>query len=378
VDGFTFALQRETATPRAARAAIESRFGNRPRSRELVLCVSEVVTNALIHAHSRPVMAVGFAGDLVRVEVADQDSTLPVRRPYSTTATTGRGLHILDELAQEWGVERTPTGKVVWFTFDVGGRRIADGSVRVELLSLPVALHRLEAEHVEALRREIAFIEHAHEQPAVARVRALATMLGDRLEWLSATLAAHVDPALARGDITIDVELRLGRDAADSAARLGAVLEDLDALCTDGDLLTLVTPPEAARYRRWCLGEIVAQLRDHRVPRPWRSQPEAMFGVTAPQHDGHAARFAVSDELDLELASTLREELIECIDSGVTAMVLDLTDCGYVDSAGISLHISVQRRLASKGGSLALTGVADGVRRTLETAGVASLFEVER
>ena len=59
------------------------------------------------------------SADLLTVEVQDDDPTPPVLRPHSTTATTGRGLRILDDLTVRWGTRPTGRGKVVWFDFDL-------------------------------------------------------------------------------------------------------------------------------------------------------------------------------------------------------------------------------------------------------------------
>ena len=86
-----------------------------------VLLTSELVTNALLYAQSRVTVRVGSAeADLpvgcVRVEVSDESSH-PVReRNAGPDATSGRGLSIVDKLADRWGVEEVPgDGKVVWF-----------------------------------------------------------------------------------------------------------------------------------------------------------------------------------------------------------------------------------------------------------------------
>jgi hypothetical protein len=55
-------------------------------------------------------------GDGVRVAVQDASPVAPVPRRHSDMATTGRGLHLLDELADEWAVEDAPSGKTIWFT----------------------------------------------------------------------------------------------------------------------------------------------------------------------------------------------------------------------------------------------------------------------
>ncbi|MEO7571352.1 MAG: ATP-binding protein [Acidimicrobiales bacterium] len=117
--GFTLVLPNDSATPKAARAAVAEHFGGHARCGELLLCVSEVVTNAVLHARSAPTMTVRREADLLTVEVADDDPTEPVRRSHSRTATTGRGLRILDDLTVRWGTRPTSDGKVVWFEFDL-------------------------------------------------------------------------------------------------------------------------------------------------------------------------------------------------------------------------------------------------------------------
>ncbi len=117
--GFTLVLPSDSATPKAARSAVAEHFGDHARCGELLLCVSEVVTNAVLHARSAPTLTVSRQADLLTVEVADDDPTQPVRRPHSATATTGRGLRILDDLTVRWGTRLTAGGKVVWFEFNL-------------------------------------------------------------------------------------------------------------------------------------------------------------------------------------------------------------------------------------------------------------------
>ncbi len=118
-EGFTLVLPEDAATPRAARRAVAELFSDHERCGELLLCVSEVVTNAVLHARSAATLTVRRRADVLTVEVKDDDPTLPVRRDHSETATTGRGLHILDELTVRWGTRPTKDGKVVWFDFDL-------------------------------------------------------------------------------------------------------------------------------------------------------------------------------------------------------------------------------------------------------------------
>lgn len=119
-DRFSLALPASRATPKAARDAVAARFGGERRCGELLLCLSEVVTNAVRHAATGVNLTVARDHDLVRVEVADSSPVLPVRRSPAPDASSGRGLRILDQLTSGWGTRRTDGGKVVWFDFDLG------------------------------------------------------------------------------------------------------------------------------------------------------------------------------------------------------------------------------------------------------------------
>ena len=80
------------------------------------LLVTEIVTNAVLHAVAPMTLRVEVGADVVRVEVRD-GSLLPLRvHTFSATAATGRGLRLLESLAVRWGVRPEPGGgKVVWF-----------------------------------------------------------------------------------------------------------------------------------------------------------------------------------------------------------------------------------------------------------------------
>jgi anti-sigma regulatory factor (Ser/Thr protein kinase) len=115
IDSFTTQLAQATTTPRQARQLVAERCAGWPRLDDLLLCVSEVVTNAVLHARSAPTMTVAIEGPRVRVEVRDGDPTPPVRRRRSLLASTGRGLLLLDDLTDRWGTSPVGAGKVVWF-----------------------------------------------------------------------------------------------------------------------------------------------------------------------------------------------------------------------------------------------------------------------
>ena len=79
-----------------------------------VLLVSELVTNAVVHARGMICLTVHTDAHWVRIEVEDQGRGRPVRRPATLDQVDGRGLLVVDKLATDWGTERRATHKVVW------------------------------------------------------------------------------------------------------------------------------------------------------------------------------------------------------------------------------------------------------------------------
>jgi len=79
------------------------------------LLTSELVTNAILHAHSAVELSLTLDADRVRVEVRDDGDGEPARRELVVEATSGRGLALVDMLATDWGVVGHGLGKSVWF-----------------------------------------------------------------------------------------------------------------------------------------------------------------------------------------------------------------------------------------------------------------------
>jgi anti-sigma regulatory factor (Ser/Thr protein kinase) len=108
-------LPAEPSTPRRARSAVAEQFGDHPRCGDVLVCVSEAVTNAVLHAGSGVRVVVRDTGDALRIEVSDTSPTLPVARDPGPETPTGRGLLLIDRLASEWGVDAHDSGKTLWF-----------------------------------------------------------------------------------------------------------------------------------------------------------------------------------------------------------------------------------------------------------------------
>ena len=80
------------------------------------LLVTEIVTNAILHAMAPMTLRVEVSADVVRIEVRDGSQLPPRVHAFAPTAATGRGLRLLESLAVRWGVRPEPGGgKVVWF-----------------------------------------------------------------------------------------------------------------------------------------------------------------------------------------------------------------------------------------------------------------------
>ncbi|WP_327233148.1 SpoIIE family protein phosphatase [Streptomyces sp. NBC_01317] len=106
------------------RAAVGA-WGAGNRSDEIELSADELITNALMHTDGGAIVTVRVLAGTVRrlrVEVEDRSSALPRRRDAGEAGVSGRGLLLVDELADAWGVESRGSGKCVWSEFLVPDR----------------------------------------------------------------------------------------------------------------------------------------------------------------------------------------------------------------------------------------------------------------
>ncbi|MGW9521737.1 SpoIIE family protein phosphatase [Streptomyces diastaticus] len=103
------------------RAAVRS-WGSGERADEIELAADEMITNALMHTEGSAVVTLRVLTGTdrrLRVEVEDTSSALPRRREAAEDGVSGRGLLLVDRLADGWGVEARGTGKSVWCEFVV-------------------------------------------------------------------------------------------------------------------------------------------------------------------------------------------------------------------------------------------------------------------
>ena len=265
------------------------------------LLVSEVVTNALVHAGT-PIGISAFVGDDgLRVEVTDGSTQAPAPRTYGAMAGTGRGLRLLQQLVDQWGTLAHPDGKTVWFELNSGNRldEIAsspmpstrDGGatpgatgedrIDVVLLDFPLLLHSAWHEHAEGLLREYLLVSldtddptealeaHARASDAISLLHEhiSAPHLGDDPEEL---MAHAVEPGVSSKRKVLPVP----RPAVGHFLVLDRAMDSALALADSGALLTPPIQPELRDLRRWLCGEVSRQANGQR-PTAWSSDPGA-------------------------------------------------------------------------------------------------------
>lgn len=113
-------LTSETSSVRQARLAVTEVLDGRVEPDLLdrvLLCTSEVVTNAIDHGAPPIDLKVIRWPEAVRVEVSDGSPLRPRVQDPEPTAIRGRGLLIVDQMSDRWGVDEEAHGKTVWFEF---------------------------------------------------------------------------------------------------------------------------------------------------------------------------------------------------------------------------------------------------------------------
>jgi serine phosphatase RsbU (regulator of sigma subunit)/anti-sigma regulatory factor (Ser/Thr protein kinase) len=101
------------------RAAVRA-WGAKPRADEVELAADELITNALMHTDGGAIVTIRVLTGperRLRVDVEDRSSALPRRRDAGEAGVSGRGLMLVDRLADLWGVESRGSGKCVWCEF---------------------------------------------------------------------------------------------------------------------------------------------------------------------------------------------------------------------------------------------------------------------
>jgi len=236
-----------------------------------VLLVSEVASNAVLHARTSIEVRVMAADGWIRVEVRDGSRVLPSMTDHDGEGMTGRGLVLVASLASSWGARPDAGGKVVWF--EVGSppanrfaTEISDPALGYEpsevvrLIGAPSELVVAALAHGDALMREVS-LSSAGAAPGGAMPAA------SPLDLRPVLRAAEA--AVAVGQSHTDIEERYPLSAAVAAAHRRTLIEQGRRAADLGIFLTAPARSEVDRCLRWILDEISGQLTG-RSPSPWR------------------------------------------------------------------------------------------------------------
>jgi PAS domain S-box-containing protein len=231
------------------------------------LLTSEVVTNGIVHAHTDLQIVIDATATWVRVEVIDGNSQLPSRRDYDEGASTGRGMEMVELLADDYGVEPLEDeGKRVWFRLgDVPGTPMARieptqaaepdrQTTTVHLLAMPVTLYCAWQQHADALLREATLLalEDGGDQPEEYPLAGRA--LGALAESATEVFALRDSDVL-----TADISVDLPAESVGSFPILRDLLGRATLQSLAGKLLTPPSLPEIIAVRRWVCDEVARQ-----------------------------------------------------------------------------------------------------------------------
>ena len=249
------------------------------------LLVSEVVTNAVLHAGTDIELSCRVDHGSVCVEVRDRSAVTPMPRHYDAGAMTGRGLGMVELLAHRWGVDSDEQGKTVWFELgepDAGAPEvrpvseavIPPASFSVHLLDLPVDLVLATIEYGDAVLRELVLLSiGSDEGPGTEGAPPSSKIdLGP--------LLAEVEEAQAAGRQSVDVVLGWPEGAGAAALERLALVDEADRMAREGSLLMPAAVPEVGLCRRWVYGEIGRQ-ENGAAATAW-AMPEPMDPVVGP------------------------------------------------------------------------------------------------
>lgn len=301
----TLALPATAPSVRLARdwvSEVLADIGREELAESARLAVSELVTNAILHAD--PPMTVHVRGTIEhpRIEVTDQSMVPPLHRPNPrpvslddefSWSTVGRGLNLVASYAQRWGADIDPRGmgKVVWFEpaaqpletpvegelFDMDEALAQHGApptdpalmVTIELLNMPIELFSALRLHFNELGRELRLLAISDPDRYPIAVDFAETFLQVEHERRQVLGLAELDAAMDAGKETVDLKYQVPPSTPRSMARIDALLEQVYRSFAEDSLLAVRPSTELMSLQRWYLGEFTRQGNGHR-PLPWQ------------------------------------------------------------------------------------------------------------
>jgi anti-sigma regulatory factor (Ser/Thr protein kinase) len=272
-------------------------WGQSDLSDDARLVVSELLTNAALHAKPPIRLRLARLPTGVRVEVSDGSPELPLKVHAGTDVMTGRGWSLVEALCDSWGVQSAGHGKVVWATLlpaDADPTEVANTfdshTVDAEIVSLspqpsseepatryevtlgdvPTDLLLAAKAHIDALIREFALLASGAAggatSPVPQELSALIERVVGNFSEARQSIKKQALRAAERNEPRTQLKLFLPLAAAEAGLEYLAALEEVDSYCRNERMLTLETPPAHKLFRTWYVQELVTGLRQAADP----------------------------------------------------------------------------------------------------------------
>ena len=265
------------------------------------LGISELVTNAILHADPPITVRLRGSRERPRVEVHDTSARPPSVGDDMTDddqlmRTVGRGMGIVALYSKAWGADLSSEGKVVWFVpsgepgvefaeegdvydlaeaVEAAMRRVEspEPMLTIRLLGMPARVFASFRDWYSDIRRELRLLSFSQgDQFPVAGELAELTVKVEHERRLARGIE-RLDEAIAAGQPSVDLDYVVPESAPGSMERMLDVLERADRLCRDLSLLTVAATPQQLALMRWYSQEFVRQGRGE-PPLPWPGSTE--------------------------------------------------------------------------------------------------------
>ena len=243
----------------------------------VALIVTELVTNAVLHAATPVGVAVQWDGSAARLEVVDGSPAHPAPIAQHDEAVTGRGLSLVDALADAWGATPEPHGKTVWAV--VGGEAPATeerveppapvGTHVVCLLGVPMETFRAVVRHDDTIIRELELLAIGAGSPSGGG--GIPDALRDLVHRARGGFVSLREPfrrAAAEGPETgiADLEVLLTSVAPAGLRRYVDLVERAEESMGEDRFLSDAPSADLRRLRAWVSAEVTAQIVEGREP----------------------------------------------------------------------------------------------------------------
>ena len=270
---------------------------------DVALAVSELVANAVLHAHTDVELVLERRGAGVRAEVRDQsqhevslpwrggtdDEQSPGADHLEGQSMTGRGLVVVSSVVDSWGIVTDGAGKTVWLEVGTGLPAAPEDvpvpddtatsaprpparvdAVPVRMVAIPVRLALACDANLDDLIRELQVLTLADEPIPHAVPIPLIKLIDEILERhadlrLMGREAAR--RAAAAGARLFDFSVTVTPEVVPDLWHLASVLDQVAEFCRAGALLNLAPSEEVRALRRWLASEVERQVNGA-PPRP--------------------------------------------------------------------------------------------------------------